>query len=331
MKRYPLTLAAAASVAVSFAMASVPAQSSTIKVSTCQQRNHDHVVVFLNHFLKPANKNDIGLKLKYIGGPEITPFRKQGGLMKRGLIDLIFCPTPYYGADLPEARLPGAHNKSLSEMRKNGAYAMLEKAWNKGLNSHILAWPAFNVSTFYVYTKFKPKLSKKTGLDLTGVKMRSTGLYKPFLAAMNAIPVGISPSDVYTGLERGVVDGMAWPKGSVTKYGWERFLKYKITPNFYGATFMVTMNLKKWNSLKQAERDFLTKLAAEYEKKSDEIVAKNLAADETKLEKAGVKTLNLKGEYAKAYLKTIYGAKWKVNDKYKYTVDYKKLKALMYE
>ena len=89
--------------------------------------------------------------------------------------------------------------------------------------------------------------------------------------------------------------------------------------------------MKKWNSLKQAERDFLSKLSAEYEKNSDKIVAKNLAADEVKLAKAGVKIINLKGEYAKAYLKTIYDAKWKINDKYKYTVDYKKLKPLMYE
>ncbi len=310
---------------------SLPAQASTIKVSTCQQRTHDHVVVFLNEFLKAGQQNKIGLKLRYIGGPEITPFRKQGGLLKRGLIDLIMCPTPYYGADLPEARLLGAHNKSLEEMRSNGAYDLLKEAWDKGLNAHILALPAAHVSTFYVYTKFKPKLSKKTGIDLAGVKMRSTGLYKPFLQAMKAIPVGISPSDVYTGLERGVVDGMAWPKGSITKYGWEKFLRYKITPNFYGATFMVIVNKDKWKSLTQAERDFLTKLSAKYEKRSDEVVAKNLAADEAKLEKAGVKTFALKGEYAKVYLKTIYGAKWAINDKYKYTVDYKKLKPLMYQ
>ena len=310
---------------------SLPSQASTIKVSTCQIRTHDHVIVFLEEFLKPAQANEVGLKLRYMGGPEITPFRKQGGLLKRGLIDLIFCPTPYYGADLPEARLLGAHNKSLEEMRSNGAYDMLREAWDKGLNAHILAWPAFNVSTFYVYTTFKPKLSKTTGIDLKGIKMRSTGLYKPFLAAMEAIPVGMAPGDVYTGLERGVVQGMAWPKGSITKYGWEKFLKYKITPNFYGATFMTIINKKKWESLTQAERDFLTKLSATYEKKSDEVVARNLAADEARLEKAGVQTFALEGEYAKAYLKTIYGAKWAVNDKYKYTVDYKKLKPLMYQ
>ena len=311
---------------------SVPAQASTIKVSTCQIKTHDHVVVFLNEFLKPAQKNDIGLKLNYIGGPEITPFRKQGGLLKRGLIDLIFCPAPYYGADLPEARLLGAHNKSLAEMRANGATKMLAEAWDKGLNAHILAFPAYEVSTFYMYTIKKPKLSKTTGLDLKGVKMRSTGLYKPLLSAMAATPIAISPGDVYTGLQRGVVDGIAWPKGSVTKYGWEKFLKYKITPNFYGATFLTIINKNKWKSLTQAERDFLTKIAKQYEVRSNEVVAKNLAADEAKLAKAGVKDIALDGEYGKAYLRTIYGAKWAVNDKYtNYNVDYKKLKSLMYE
>ena len=65
---------------------------------------------------------------------------------------------------------------------------------------------------------------------------------------------------------------------------------------------------------------------------SHDVVAANLAADEAKLAKAGVKDIALEGEYAKAYLKTIYGAKWAVNDKYKsYNVDYKKLKSLMYD
>jgi TRAP-type C4-dicarboxylate transport system substrate-binding protein len=328
MKPRSLLLTAAGAAILSW---SLPAQASSLKVSTCQIRTHDHVVVFLNEFLKKAQKNDIGLKLRYIGGPEITPFAKQGGLLKRGLIDMIMCPAPYYGADLPEARLLGAHNKSLEEMRKNGAYAMLQEAWGKGLNARILAWPGFEVSTFFMYTKFEPKLSKKTGIDLSGVKMRSTGLYKPFLQAMDAIPVGIAPGDVYTGLERGVVQGIAWPKGSVTKYGWEKFLRYKVTPNFYGATFLLIVNQDKWNSLTQKERDFLTKVSAEYEKNSDLAIGANLAADEAKLKKAGVKTVALKGEYAKAYLDTIYDAKWKVNDKYKYTVDYKKLKSLMYE
>ena len=39
----------------------------------------------------------------------------------------------------------------------------------------------------------------------------------------------------------------------------------------------------------------------------------------------------LKGAVRDAYLKTIYDAKWAQNDKLKYTVDYKKLKSLLYK
>ena len=63
--------------------------------------------------------------------------------------------------------------------------------------------------------KDKPKLSKTTGLDLTGKKMRTTPLYTPFFKAMGATTKNISPAEVYTALERGVVDGLAWPEGGV--------------------------------------------------------------------------------------------------------------------
>ena len=323
-------------VAVTATLAAVawtlPAQAaSTIKVSTCHNKNHDHAEVFFKAFFNPLNNNKIGLKLNYIGGPEITPFRKQGALVKRGLIDMIFCPTPYYGGLLTEARMPGVHNKSLAEMRKNGAWDILQNAWDKGLNARIIAWPAFYASTFHIYTRFEPKISEKTGLDLTGRKMRSTGLYNPLLKAMNALPINISPSDVFTGLQRGVVDGIAWPKGSIGKYGWQKFLKYRISPNFYGATFFVIMNKDKYASLSKKEKALLKKHARAYEKKSDELVREKFKVDEAKLKAAGVKDIKLKGKAATAFLNTVYGAKWAQNDSLKYIIDYKKLKSLMYQ
>jgi TRAP-type C4-dicarboxylate transport system substrate-binding protein len=56
------------------------------------------------------------------------------------------------------------------------------------------------------------------------MKIRSTGLYNPFLVAMGATTIVMAPGDVYAGLERKVVDGLAWPWGSIAKYGWQRFL-----------------------------------------------------------------------------------------------------------
>ena len=250
---------AATGVAAATAMAvALPATAAmtTLKVSSCLARNHDQVEAYFATFHEPLNKmsEQTGLKLNYIGGPEVTPRQKQAAAVKRGLIDIINCPSAYYQTLVPEARVAGVNNVGPAELRKNGGFELLQEGWKKGLNARILGWGHWEASTFFIYTKFEPKTDTVTGIDLTGRKMRSTGLYNAFLKKMKATPVNISPGDVYAALERGVVDGLAWPEGSIAKYGWERFLKYKITPNFFHSTTMTIINLKKYNSLTQVQR-----------------------------------------------------------------------------
>ncbi len=322
--------------ALSIAAGSVPAQAQavTLKVSTCLQRTHDYIDAYFETFFKPINAKKTDLTLRYLGGTEVTPRQKQAPALKRGLIDMIVCPTAYYGGILSEGRMPGLQNRSHAELRANGAIDMMQEAWGKGLNAHILAWVHHTGQKFFIYTLFKPKLSTKTGLDLTGVKVRSTGLYNAFFKAMGATTIVISPSDVYAALERGVVQGLAWPWGSVRSYGWQRFLKYRIEPGFFGATLMTLINKKKWNSLTDSQRALLTAQARIYETTSDEIIIKKAHIDDAVLKKAGVKFLDLEGDVRKAYVETIYGAKWAENDKVakagKFIIDYEKLKAKMY-
>lgn len=329
MKRKSAFIVVAASAAFMLAGWHAPAQAVTLKVTSCLARNHDQTETFFATYLKPINAKKSGLTLNFLGGPEVTPRKKQAPALKRGLIDAIICPTPYYAGLMAEAGLPGLHRKTLEEMRANGAYDLLQEAWRKGLNGRILAWPGFEASRFYIYTKFKPTFSTKTGLDLHGVKMRSTGFYNAFFKAMGATPIVISPGDVYSALERGVVQGMAWPRGSVGKYGWQRFLKYRIGPKFFGSTYMLVINLDKYNGLSQAHKDLLNSQARIYEHDSDAIMYKKADEDDAKLKAAGIEFIDLEGATGKAFLDTIYGSKWAANDKKKYLVDYKTLKAKM--
>ena len=303
----------------------------SLKVTTCLARNHDFSQAFQQTFLDPINAKKTDLKLVYLGGPEVTPFREQGGALKRGLVDMIFCPAAYYSGMFAEARLPGAQNVPIAEIRKSGAWQMMEEAWAKNLNAHFLAWGYDNAQIFYTYFRAKPKESTKTGLDLTGMKIRSTPLYNPLLKAMGATTIVMSPGDVYAGLQRGVVDGLAWPWGSIAKYGWERFLKYRVTPSYYGASQPLVVNLDKWKSLSKEQQALMNAQAQIMERDGAAIIIKKGKEDDVKLKKAGVQDIELKGEVAKAYLDTVYGAKWAQNDTLKYTVDYKKLKSLLYK
>jgi TRAP-type C4-dicarboxylate transport system substrate-binding protein len=310
-----------------------PAQAApvTLKVTTCLARNHDFSQAMLQTFLEPINAKKTDLTLQYLGGPEVTPFTEQGAALKRGLVDMIHCPAAYYSGLFAEARMPGAQNVSIEEIQKNGAWQMMEEAWAKNLNAHFLAWGFDNAQIFYTYFIAKPKESANTGLDLNGMKIRSTPLYNPFLIAMGATTVVMAPGDVYAGLQRGVVDGLAWPWGSIAVYGWQRFLKYRVTPSYYGASLILLVNLDKWKALTKDQQELMIKQARIMEKDGAAIVIKKGKEDDAKLQAAGVQDIELKGDARRAYLATVYGAKWEQNDKLKYTVDYQKLKALLYK
>lgn len=331
--RSNITFAAAAA-GVALTAWSVPVVAATeIQALACFQRNHDYVNALHEHFIDAVNEANGPVRIRYRGGPEVIPWKNQGNAIRRGLIDMIYCPGTYYSGTLAEGRLPGAHNKSLDEIRSNGAWEMMQEAWGKGLNSRILAWTFQHGQRFYVYTLFKPKLSTTTGIDLTGVKMRSTGLYKAFMRKMGATPIVISPSDVYSALERGVVEGLAWPWGSVGTYGWEKFLKYRVEPSFFGATMLVLVNKKKFDSMSREEQAFLDKMGRQYEKTSDEAVIRLGKRDDEKLVAAGVQRLKLEGDLREAYIRTIYSAKWAENDALadKFIVDYQTLKSKLYD
>ena len=309
----------------------LPAQSAEVlKVSTALGTKHDQSTVFFDTFMAKMKEDQSLVKLNYIGGPEVTPNRKQGPAMKRGLIDIIMSPVTYYANVVPEARLHGIANVSGATWRKNGAFDIMSKAWASKLNAVILGWGNYyGFNQFYMWFKEKPKFSKVTGLDLSGMKMRTTPLYTPFLKAMGAITKNISPAEVYTALERGVVDGLAWPEGGVAFRGWQRFIKYRVEPGFFRSTTMVTMNKTKFDKLPKKAQNQLIAAGLHYERDSGAILKKRAEIDNQKVYKEGVQRLILPPDIAKVYIKTIISANWKAAEKYKFTADFKKLKALM--
>ncbi len=313
-----------------FVLAVAAQAAVTIKVSTCLAKTHDQVETYFLAFHDKFNEVAKGeAKLHYVGGPEVSPRQKQGPALKRGLVDMIFCPMGYYEGMVAEAGLTSVTNLSTKELRANGAIDQLQPVWGDKFGGRILGWCCYGVD-FHIYTTFKPKESTKTGLDLSGHKMRSTATYRPFLSAMGAIPVTMAAAEMYTGLQRGVVQGLAWPEGALAKYGVQKFLKYRVYPGFYRSGSMVVINLNKWNSLPKSVQDKLTQTGLAFEDESVTILRKKADADNEKLWASGLKKMHLKGEARKAYLRTVYELAWEVRSKNNFTVPFAKLKEKMY-
>ncbi len=322
--------AAGAAIAAAVTLSATAQAAEEIKVSTALGQKHDQSQAFFKTFVDPMKKDQSEVVLNYIGGPEVTPQRKQGQASARGLIDLIMSPGTYYSTIVPEARLLGIATVTPQQWRKNGGYDLMSKAWAAKLNSVIVGWGNFyGPNQFYIWLRDEPKLSKTTGIDLTGVKVRTTPLYTPFFKAMGAVTKNIASPEVYTALERGVVDGLAWPEGGVAFRGWQKFIKFKVGPGFFRSSTIVTMNKDKFEKLSKKGQKQIMDQGIAYERDSGDLLKKLADADNQKIFADGVKDYTVPGEYGKAFTQTIINANWADAETRKYTVDFKELKAKM--
>lgn len=96
--------------------------------------------------------------------------------------------------------------------------------------------------------------------DFEGVKMRApSGPIQKLFAKMGASPVGLPGSEIYTALEKGIIDAADFSTfANNQKQGVHDIAKYPIYPGIHSSpTVHVIMNLKKWNTLTKNDQDFL--------------------------------------------------------------------------
>ena len=93
--------------------------------------------------------------------------------------------------------------------------------------------------------------------DLQGRKIRGTPSYHTVIGMLGASPVVLPGGEVYSALEKGVVDGAAWPASGVLGMRWYEVAKYMLRPSFGLSHYLFLMNLNAWNRLTDAERNIL--------------------------------------------------------------------------
>ena len=301
MIRPMLKLALAACVAT-FATP-VAAQEITLKVVSAFAENTEYVKK-LEGMVRKVNAEGKGqLQLNFIGGPKAMPPFEVGKAVQSGVIDIGLATGAFYTNIMPEADALKLTQISMQEQRKNGAYDLINRVWNEKAGMQYLG-------RVIDYTPFHLYLNKKIDKpDLTGLKIRVTPVYRDFFAAMGATVITTPPGEVYTALERGVVDGYGWPIQGIFDANWQEKTKYRVDPGFYSAEVSLVMNLAKWKSLTQSQRDLLMRqmIAAEAENESWKTLNDN---DTRRQAQAGIQVITFDPATSKQYVDKAYNVAW---------------------
>ena len=271
------------------------AQEVTLRLVSAFPENQFYVKRTLE-WIERVNKEQKGvLQINFIGGPKAIPTFEVGKAVQSGVVDIGFSTGAFYTNVMPEADILKLSETSAAEQRKNGGYELINKIWGEKGNMRYLA-KTVEFTPFHLY--LNKKIDKP---DLTGLKIRITPVYREFFQSLNAQVMTTAPGEVYTALERGVIDGYGWPIHALFDLNWQEKTKYRVDPGFYNAEVSLIMNLDKYKGLPAKVRDALNRETLAYEKQNGFWKTYNQAETRRQAE-AGIQTITFDAATSKAFV-----------------------------
>jgi TRAP-type transport system periplasmic protein len=271
------------------------AQGVTLRLVSAFPENQYYVKRTVEWIEKVNAEGKGVLQITFIGGPKAIPTFEVGKAVQTGVVDIGFSTGAFYTNVMPEADILKLSETSAAEQRQNGGYDLINKIWAEKANMRYLA-KVVEFTPFHLYVN--KKIDKP---DLTGLKIRITPVYREFFQSMNAAVMTTAPGEVYTALERGVIDGYGWPIHALFDLNWHEKTKFRVDPGFYNAEVSLVMNLDRYKGLPAKAREYLDRQALAYEAQND--FWKTYNANEAKRQaQAGIEVITFDAPTSKAYV-----------------------------
>jgi len=196
--------------------------------------------------------------------------------------------------------------KTPPELRKSGWYDVMRKIHMDQGGVVYLANTAAGGGAFRIY--MAKKIDKP---DFKGLKIRVSPVYTPLVTALGGAPISMAPGEIFTGLERKVVDGFGWTYTGIDTMGLQEVSKYVIDHPFYSLDTVILMNKSVYDKLAPDVRKDLEEVAAETERRHAAYMQASLKKEDEKLKKLGLEFIKFSPADAERYVRTAYDAGWK--------------------
>ncbi|WP_293441053.1 TRAP transporter substrate-binding protein DctP [Planktotalea sp.] len=271
-------------------------------------------LIYTKSFLSFVDKvNEAGegvVQIDVRGGPEAIGMFQQPDAVRDGIVDMVYTPGSFYGGALPEKDAMVASNLTAVETRMNGGIELIDQIHQEKMGLKYLGW--FDSGVCYnLWTRDEPTFDADGNLEVDGLKLRGNNVYNAFFTNyLNAQVIDLPTGEVYSALQRGVVDATGWTQIGLIDLKWNEFLNYRIEPCFFSTDLGVIVNNEKWNSLSGEARKIVQEVAIQHEKDSVEALRAKRDEDFAALDAAGMKVVTLKGDAKANYLAAARQKTW---------------------
>ncbi len=216
-------------------------------------KNNPAVGVIAESFIKNVDAASKGSIKIVLSGPETVPPFEQFQPVAAGAFHFLYTHGAYHFGTSPILAAVEAIGGDLASRRASGILDQIDKHYQK-LGVKLIAFPMTPDGAYHIITRQPVSAAG----DLQGRKLRGTPSYTGVFKMVGATsPVVLPPGEIYTSLEKGVIDGAAWPVLGALDYRWYEVAKHLVRPAFGFSLQPILMNLNAWNRLSDAERKIL--------------------------------------------------------------------------
>src|SRR6056297_2603582 len=271
-------------------------------------------LIYTQSFLAFVDKvNEAGegvIQIEVRGGPEAIGMFQQPDAVRNGVVDMVYTPGSFYAGALPEKDAMVASNLTAVETRANGGIDLIDQIHQEKMGVKYLGW--FDSGVCYnLWTRDAPEFDADGNLDVDGLKLRGNNVYNAFFTEyLGAQVIDLPTTEVYSALERGVVDATGWTQIGLIDLKWNEFLNYRIEPCFFSTDLGVIVNLDRWESLSDEAQQILQDVAIQHEINSVNALRAKRDEDFAALEEQGMQVVELEGEARANYLAAARETTW---------------------
>lgn len=246
------------------------------------------------------------LKISFLGGPEVIPGEDLAEAVRKGVVQVVAIPGAYARGLVPEANVMHLSQFDPWEERERGFNAFMENIFSK-MNAHYLGRCGDTNEAFFIQFTNK-KVNRPQ--ELKDIRAGSYGMTMLVNRALGLQSVQMAIPEVYSAMERNMIEAFALPYQSTAAFGLQEVTKYLIEPGFFRSPAVILMNLDAWNGLPSNLQELITKAQVEMERDFVETATNVRAKSKKTLLDGGMKVITFSPEDTKWYLDQIYKTSW---------------------